>query len=288
MGKYLSSTDRATILKDLTKEQKKTLFTVVGKRQRSYFANVLAKYKGTRDWCFYRYIDHGEVRKDITCGCGRPLRHQYILVNKKTKEKRTMGSTHLMEELNIPESIAKEVLHGFHHINCDLDELLQKYVNGWELPPSIKKNLSQITVPNDIYQLLSMDLPLLSRQIKFLYSKAPKMKIKKKASIETFIFQLEDSRLVYEIKNEEIYKVLMGEIDSFSYINQFQVNINEFLTKEKHYKPIYDLISYLIKAGLPYELMYGQHALTKHITNYLETREDIKGIRKDNVPYYKI
>jgi len=287
MVKYLSKKDRATLLKELTKEQKKILFTVIGKRHRSYFADILAKYKGTRDWTFYRYIDHGSVRKNITCGCGRPLRHQYILINKKTREKRTIGSTHLMEELNIPENIAKEVLQRFHNINYDLDEVLQKYADGWELPPSIKRNLSSITLPNDIQHLLTMDLPLLLRQVDVLYSKISRLKNKKTKT--TKMFTKAGSGDSVEIQNEDIYKVLTGKIDSFTYIDAFREDITQFLTNKRHYTPIYDIVNHLVKVGMPFQLMHGQHALTKNITDYLNTRKDIIGkIMDDGYEYYAL
>lgn len=291
MRKYRTRTERATILKELTKEQRNTLFTVVGKRYRSYFAGVLAKYKETRNCSFYRYIDHGKVRKDITCECGRPLRHQYILVNSKTKEKRTIGCTHLIEELHIPESIAKDVLRGIYDINYDLDELLLKYYNGWELPAYLKKNISKITMPNDIERLLTMDLPLLSRQLDLLYSKLTKLNSKRKE--QKFIYVLQENAgfggdIEYEIKNEEIYNVLIGETDFMSYIHPFRKDIEQFLGKQKRYTPVYDIIKYLVSKGLPNELMYGQHALTKHFIRYLSHRKNVKEkIKDDGVMYYK-
>jgi hypothetical protein len=289
MRKYLRAVDRTAFLKKLTKEQRKTLFMVVGKRYRSYFSNVLAKYKGTKDWAFYGYIDHGRVRPDITCECGKRLRHQYILVNRKTKEKRNIGSTHFIEELQIPEHIAKEVMRGIHEINHDLDELLQKYESGWELPDYLKRHINKIELPKDIYRLLTMELPLLSRQVDLLYSKLSNMDKPKTKSTHAFIIQLLDGRSEYEIHNEDIYKVLIGKIDSFAYIESFRIEIDRFLKKKKNYTPIYDLINNLIEAGLPNELLYGQHALTKHVRNYLDSRSDIVGrLKDDGFMYYKL
>jgi hypothetical protein len=286
MKRYLTQKDRATILKELTKEQKKTLFTVVGKRHRFYFADVLAKYKGTRDWGFYFYIDHGRVRKDITCECGRPLRHQYILVNKRTKEKRTIGSTHLIEGLRIPQDIAKEVLQGIHNINYDLDELLQKYNNGWELPPYVKKNIGRVNVPKDIKKLLVVDLPLLHRHLDLLFDKISKCNSKRRKTKHVF---KTDNGFEYEIENNDIYKVLIGEIEPFSYINTFRQEIYRFLKKKVTYVPIYDVINYLVDVGLPNDLMYGQHALTNYLRRYLEVRTDIATeMDLAGYPYYRL
>jgi hypothetical protein len=292
MKKYLTSAERTAILKGLTKKQKKTLFAAVGKRYRSYFADVLAKYKGTEDWVFYRYIDHGHVRKDVTCECGKPLRHQYILINKKTRKKLSLGSTHIIEELKIPESIAKEVLQGIHDINYDLDELLQKYHNDWELPEYIKINISKIKVPSEVKKLIDAGLPLLSRQLDLLYSKLSKLN--SKDGCKKLIFTLKENDgfggdFKYEIKDESIYNVLIGKTDFNSYIYPFRQDIEQFLAKKKRYIPVYEIINYLVGKGLPNELMYGQHALTNHFTQYLFQSKNIEGRRMgDGYIYFRV
>jgi hypothetical protein len=274
MKKYLERKERAAILKELTKEQRETLFKVIGKRHRSYFADVLARYQGTKDWTLFLYIDHGHVRKDIHCECGRPLRHQYILINKKTKEKRTIGSTHLIEELKIPDNIAKEVLQGIHNINYELDELLQKYHLGWELPQYIKKNITKIKVPSEIDKLLNKDLPLLNRHLDLLYSKL--FKLNSKTKEKNVICDVEEtaahkSNLKNENKNVKIYNVLKGKTSFASYIKPFIQDIDYFLAKQKRYVPLNEVINYLISKGLPNEFMFGQHILKKHFATFFNT-----------------
>ncbi|MGG0716276.1 hypothetical protein ABE096_01575 [Robertmurraya massiliosenegalensis] len=287
MKKYLTKTERATILRELTKEQKKTLFIVVGRRYRSYFSNLLAKYKGTRDWAFYKYVDHGSVQKNIKCECGKCLRHQFVLVNRKTKEKRNIGSTHFIEELQIPENIAKDVLRGIHDINFDLDELLQKYDKGWALPKYLKENINKIILPKDIEEMLRMGLPLLSRQINLLYSKIYKIKTRGEKSENKYNINIGEFN--YELKHKEIYKVLVGEIDFFSYIDFYKEEIYTFLRQKRKYVPIFDLINHLVGKGLPNELLYGQHALTKHFIMYLSKREDLSlWAKPDGYIYIKV
>lgn len=281
---YTKRKDRVEILKVLTKEQRRTLFKVIGKGYRSYFSNILAKYKGTEEWAFYGYIDHGRVRKEIKCECGRPLRHQYILINKKTKQKRNIGSTHLIEELQIPKDIAKEVAKGIHNINHDLDELLYKFNNGWELPLYIKKYINEIGISKDIEQLLRMELPLLGRHVDLLYTRIEKLISNgKEKSYIVNINANEKGVFQYEVKNEDIYKILIGKMNFSNYFDRYLDDIHTYLRAQKKYVPIYDIVDYLVSnSGLANELMYGQHALTKFIINYLDQRGELKGNRRDD------
>ena len=270
---YLSPSERATILKSMSVNQRETLFKVISKSHRSNFAGILAKYKGTKDWTLYSYIDHGSVRKNIKCECGRPLRYQYILINLKTKEKRSLGETHFQEELGIPDHIAKAVIKGIHEIHYEYDELLQKYYSDWELPECIKKNLRKIDVPDSIKQLLNAGLPLLTSHLNLLYSEISKVNQRR-----TYTFSTKNGTDTYEheIKNEEIYKILIGEKEPFSYIDRFQEGIKKYI---RQYKSFYisDLIHFLsVRSGLPFEKVNGEHALIAHFEDYLMKRGYIK------------
>jgi hypothetical protein len=289
MKKHLNSKERTIILREMTKEQRNILSTVISKSYRSYFADILSKFKGTRDWCFYKYIDHGRVRKNVTCLCGKHLRNQYILINRKTKEKRTLGKTHFIEELNIPEDIASEVLKGIHDIDYDLDEILIKFSQGWELPEFIKENLPKINVPKDIQRMLDMNLPLLLRQLEELYTFIKNLRTKRKTHLIYSLPLSGGGTSQYSVNNREIYDVLTEKIEPLSYLDTYQKDIERFLASTGKFTPIYDVISYLVEVGLPNELIYGQHALTKYIRHYLDNRKNIKGTTKDcGFTYYKL
>jgi len=160
------------------------------------------------------------------------------------------------------------------------------------LPVYLKKNLSEITIPNDIESLITIGLPLLSRQLDLLYSKVSKLNSKSKEKKFSYILKEYDGfgeNYEYEIKDQEIYKVLIGETDFKSYINPFRTHIEQFLAKKKRYTPVYDIIKFLVSKGLPNEIMYGQHALTNHFIRYLSNIKNVKGKRKDDgFMYYKL
>jgi hypothetical protein len=278
MKKYFTKAERSEILSELTKMQRKVLFSVVAKRYRSYFANVLAKFKGTEDWKFYLYIDHGAVQDNVKCLCGRSLRHEYILFNKKTKEKVSIGSTHFIEELNIPNDIAKDVLKGIHNIDYDIDEILSKLKNGWSLPKYVENNLSKISMPDSIEKLLSGNLPLLQGQVDLLMDKISKVNTTKGKTRNIYIIRDDSGKEMgsYEIKNDEIYQILIGKIPFSTYIKKYEDVIYRLFKKGRFYR-LDDLINFLVKTeGLPFDLVYGEHALKKYFVEYFKQSNEFQ------------
>ncbi|MFD0051462.1 DUF3883 domain-containing protein [Actinomycetes bacterium NPDC127524] len=166
MKVYLSRSERSKLLKSLSIVQQEALFSAISITYKSEFGNLLASFKGTEQWDFYRYIDHGEVISAAKCECGRPLRYEFVLKHKETQKLRSLGSTHLQEELKIPDDIAKEVKNSLHNIDYDLDEILTRVKNQWELSEYILPFLNQkeFILPMDIKILLDADLPILERQ----------------------------------------------------------------------------------------------------------------------------
>jgi hypothetical protein len=174
----LSNAERAKRIKKLTKEQKEALFSSISITHKSEFANILASHKGTEKWEFSKYIDHGERLPYVKCECGRTLRYEFVLSHKESKNERSLGINHLQEELNIPEEIAKEVYKKIHTINYDLDEILEKYKEGWSLSPYIESYIkySNINIRMDIKLLIDVQLPLLDRHVNWLYDQIRKIK----------------------------------------------------------------------------------------------------------------
>lgn len=165
MKVYLSRNERSNILNRLTEKQKEALFTAISLTYKSEFGNLLAGFKGTKLWDFYRYIDHGEVSSTAKCECGRPLRYEFILKNKETKKFLSLGSTHFQEELQIPDEIGKEVIKNIHNIDYDLDEILSKVENKWGLNVYLENAIQslELFVSAEIKILLDAKLPILER-----------------------------------------------------------------------------------------------------------------------------
>src|SRR5699024_3211976 len=122
----------------------------------------------------------------------------------------------------------------------------------------------------------------------YLYDKIQELKVKKK-HLKGLIWEHQGSS--YEIKNGEIYRILIGSVDPISYFeNRHRRDSERYVRQQEFCIPIYDIINYLIIKGLPNEITYGQHAITKFLQKYLDTRENIKGIydNYDGHTYYAI
>ncbi|MGD6870884.1 DUF3883 domain-containing protein [Sutcliffiella horikoshii] len=182
----LSSSERAEGIKKLKKEQKEALFTSISMTRKSEFASLLASHKGSERWDFHKYIDHGKRMQNVKCECGRTLRYEFVIAHRDTHITRSLGINHLQEELNIPEEIAKEIYKKIHNVNYDLDEILNKHYGGWKLNSFINsfiKSKKLVDVREDIKILLSVNLPLLDRQINWLHNQ---IGIIKEQTIDSF------------------------------------------------------------------------------------------------------
>jgi len=171
MKAYLTNEERGKIILQMTKEQKVALFRSLKLTHKSRMGNILAAYKGSREWEFYGYIDHGKVRKSIRCECGQPLRYQFILKNRVTGEKKSLGVIHLQDELKMSSKIANAVHKGIQKIDYDLDEILIRFKAGWKIPSYIERNLSELPLTKEMKLLLDHGLPLLERQVDYLAEK---------------------------------------------------------------------------------------------------------------------
>lgn len=145
--------------------------------------------------------------------------------------------------------------------------------------------MNNTKIPLDIERLIEMKLPLSNRQVRRLKEIVNKEEGNKK--IERNVLETPYGEV--EVKNEEIYKVLIGKVDGSEYIGKFEEIILQYLNKHKRYTPIYEIIDQLIKNGLPNEIIYGRHALTKLIHNYLSNKSNLKWLRRDpGFTYYKL
>lgn len=258
---YFTSEERRNIIRTLSKSQRSALHIFSKLSQQSYFANVLASYKGTETYIFDGYIDHGGVRGNVTCLCGKPLRYEFILRDVNNGGKISLGKTHFQRELNIPDHIARQVHKGIHQINIELDEILDKLWRGDnKLPQTIEENITKLELSEEIECLLTANLPLLRRHIDYLFDATKILRHPSKKHLDAT-----------ETLCKEFQDIRSGAIPYDQYIGGLYGDaIEEYLLRNKGYEPTYRIIDYLIKVyGLKNQLLYGQHALHKFFRIYL-------------------
>ncbi|MGG1940393.1 hypothetical protein ABFY57_11955 [Paenibacillus polymyxa] len=258
---YLTAEERREIIRTLSKAQRSALHIFSKLSQQSYFANVLASHKGTERYVFDGFIDHGGVRKSVTCLCGKPLRYEFILRDIKSGGKISLGRTHFQRELDIPDQIARQVHKGIHQINIELDEILDKFWRGEnKLPKTIEEHITIIDLTEEIKCLMSANLPLLRRHMDYLFDITKGLRQPSTKHIDA-----------KELLCKEFQDVLSGVTPYEQYIGGlYGEAIEGYLLRNKGYEPTYRIIDYLIKFyGLPNQLLYGQHALHKFFRMYL-------------------
>lgn len=181
---HLTQAERDDLKAQLNEGQLAFVKDYLKRGRRTAFANVLAKDKAAsiaeeelgavaEQWELIDYIDAGprwRENKSLFCECGRPLRYQYILENKKTGDMKKFGRDHFQEHTGIPASLAKKIVKGIEKIDYEMDEVLLKLVNGWTLADEgIGTIPSGMEIPRDIQQHFDVGLPLLDRQVRRLH-----------------------------------------------------------------------------------------------------------------------
>uniref|UniRef100_UPI003F49938A DUF3895 domain-containing protein n=1 Tax=Bacillus multifaciens TaxID=3068506 RepID=UPI003F49938A len=179
----LSKEEREGILSSVSSKQKEFIQEHVKRGKKTVFANIMAKDKGIvlsdhatneelemllDEWILEDYIDNGFVNPETKCECGRPLRYQYIVKHKRTNELRRFGISHFEEHTSIPSAVVQNIKKGFYEIDYEMDELLYKIHNNWNLNKVIPNIPDGYIVPKDIEMYLEAEVPLLDRQIKRL------------------------------------------------------------------------------------------------------------------------
>ncbi|MGG0939220.1 hypothetical protein ABHN11_24715 [Brevibacillus centrosporus] len=118
---------------------------------------IVAKIGG---WYLESFADLGT--REGKCACGQSIRYVYHVKHAISKESLDLGSTCIETYTGLDEKTVAAVIKSMKKIDLELDEILKKLVNGWRLMLSIPPDLS---LPCDIQQHLSLDLPLLDRQV---------------------------------------------------------------------------------------------------------------------------
>ena len=179
MSVILSQAERDELMLRLTTEQQEFLTDHVKRGKRTMFARVLAHLKGisvhddisvqdlerlVEDWRLIDFKDAGPKFREtalLKCECGRVLRYQYTVENRQTGQILRFGETHFEEHTGLPPRVVSEIKKGFEGIDYELDELLTKKRDGWELSFVIPKGFN---LPDEFAQVFNIEMPLLARQ----------------------------------------------------------------------------------------------------------------------------
>ncbi|PEQ91708.1 hypothetical protein CN481_15580 [Bacillus sp. AFS006103] len=272
MKKYLSKKERKVILSRLSDNQKNALFSAVSTSYKSYFANILAEFKGTRKWTFVKYIDHETIQDNVKCMCGKKLRHEFIMQHDENGEKRSIGIVHLQEELKMPDDIARRVLRGIHRINYDLDEILYKWYIGFVPNKFIKKYWSELQIKEEIRILNSAELPLLERHEKELIKQIKNLGNERKTNHNPYT----DLNIITR-------KILLNKIDTNDYFNKFWPYIEGYIKKRNSFVPLTVLFGILVTSRkIPNDYFQGKQVLLPYFKQYLLSKNELI-TKKDNL-----
>jgi hypothetical protein len=240
MNIILEKDERESLLSLLTETQRTFIKEHVKRSKKTVFANEMAKDKGMilpegvsiedlepllDEWILENYIDNGFVNPDTPCECGRPLRYQYIVKHKSTNEVRRFGITHFEEHTGIPAEIVNAIKKGFSVIDYEMDELLMKIREGWQLENISLFIPSDFSYPSDVQSHLDHDVPLLDRQVKKL-----------KSQLNQFLMEQERNRRLDPIEVREVSTVeveALVEDDQVSFDFEFELDFETAEDKGK-------------------------------------------------------
>lgn len=216
----------------LNDEQKNVLDEHIKMGMKSKWLNVLAKNKGAvltaeelenpdkameklLDWVLLDYEDSLFINPNTKCECGRSLRYRYTVLHKSTNKIYKLGSVHFEQHTGLSPELVRLIKKGITEVNLERTEILSKVIEKWTMNFQIP---SSITVPRDMEKQLSVDLPLLDRQIKRLRhlinmhnkgiekkpadNKNPKTQKNKQISIFSDIHKEDDSSSVSQEYNQ--------------------------------------------------------------------------------------
>jgi hypothetical protein len=164
----------------LTVEQQDFLMNRVRRGMSTIFARELAKTKGEHvdnlvdlhqleekldlDWKFIDYKDAGLHWRQVglRCKCGRMLRYQFTVLNRRSGEVCSFGKDHFEEHVGIPATVVRDIKAGFDGVDYELDDLLNKIRHKWTVPLYIPNGFD---MPNEFMEYLRLNIPLLDRHI---------------------------------------------------------------------------------------------------------------------------
>ncbi|CAM4429000.1 hypothetical protein FHS16_003661 [Paenibacillus endophyticus] len=172
---------RDRIMEQLSEEQRHFLHHELVRGRRTLFARQLARKKCQfipedaqfediesfiEEWDYIGFTDSGEVSPLTKCECGRSLRYQHQVLHVPTNTIRYFGIEHLQLHTGIDAKAIADIMKGFDVLDGELNEVLSKYQNGWQLGQHLFLPLpEELEVPLDIQAQIDAELPLLDRQL---------------------------------------------------------------------------------------------------------------------------
>jgi len=188
ISKYeLTMEQRDDIMGRLTEEQRHFLHHILVRGRRTRFARQLARMKFQfipeevtleeleaiiDEWDYVNFIDSGTVSPHTRCECGRALRYQHEVLHVPTNTRKFFGIDHLQLHTGIDAQAVSAILNGFDVLDGEMNELLCKCRDGWQLHVHLHLPLPDgFELPGDIQEHIDMKLPLLDRQLLRLKNK---------------------------------------------------------------------------------------------------------------------
>ncbi|WP_053372546.1 DUF3895 domain-containing protein [Paenibacillus sp. FJAT-27812] len=172
---------RDHIMGKLSEEQRHFLHHELVRGRRTLFARQLARKKCQfipedaqfediesfiEEWDYIGFTDSGEVSPHTKCECGRSLRYQHQVLHLPSNTVRYFGIEHLQLHTGIDAKAISDIIKGFDVLDGELNEMLIKYRDGWQLDQHLFLPLpAELEVPQDIQAHLDAKLPLLDRQL---------------------------------------------------------------------------------------------------------------------------
>ncbi|OBZ13796.1 DUF3895 domain-containing protein [Bacillus sp. FJAT-26390] len=172
---------RDHIMGKLSEEQRHFLHHELVRGRRTLFARQLARKKCQfipedaqfediesfiEEWDYIGFTDSGEVSPHTKCECGRSLRYQHQVLHLPSNTVRYFGIEHLQLHTGIDAKAISDIMKGFDVLDGELNEMLIKYRDGWQLDQHLFLPLpAELEVPQDIQAHLDAKLPLLDRQL---------------------------------------------------------------------------------------------------------------------------
>ena len=173
----MNEKERSNLLEKLNSKQRKFLEDNIKQLKCNLWVEKLAKLKGIEftsdvdeeilakkidDWVLVDVLDGGYMNRPYRCMCGKSLRRQYILKNKSRDITLKLGQECLKKYTKLDEMLIRDILNGFHKVNSELDDILNRYSQG--LTVNHIKYLKEGVLPAKYREQIEIGLPLSERQ----------------------------------------------------------------------------------------------------------------------------
>ncbi len=108
------------------------------------------------DWELKEILDGGYGNRPYKCECGMALRFCYIVRHRKENRTFRLGETCLGNYTLLSPDLIRDIINGFHKIDLERDEILNKFELGWTPP----LDYASLSLPEDIQRQIDIGLPL--------------------------------------------------------------------------------------------------------------------------------